>query len=96
MKSLSRGFNVVEECLEYQVMKRPDPLTPDRLVLPGRTALEGMAQDSRALGQLGAPVRNLSPAANERERANERGCAGLTGTGVTESGVRPQWNRFGR
>ena len=71
-------------------MKRLDLLTPDRLVLPGRTALEGMGQDGRALGQLEAPVRNVSPAANERE------CAGLTGAGVTESGVRPQWNRFGR
>src|SRR5260370_827173 len=33
-------------------MKRLDPLTPDRLVLPGRTALERVAQNGGALGQL--------------------------------------------
>src|SRR5260370_23293288 len=33
-------------------MKRLDPLPPDRLVLPGRTALERVAQNRRALGQL--------------------------------------------
>jgi hypothetical protein len=28
------GFDVTEESLKHQVMKRLDPLTPDRLVLP--------------------------------------------------------------
>jgi hypothetical protein len=45
------GFDVVEERLEYQVMKRLDPLTPDRLVRPGRTAFECVAQDGRAFGR---------------------------------------------
>src|SRR6266568_4727379 len=46
-----RGLDVIEECLEYQVMKRLDPLTPDRLVLPGRAALKRVAQNGRAFGR---------------------------------------------
>src|SRR5260370_41018209 len=46
------GFDVVEESLKYQVMKRPDPLTPDRLVLPGRAALERMANNCRVFAKL--------------------------------------------
>src|SRR5258708_29367796 len=33
-------------------MKRPDPLTPDRLVLPGRAALERMANNCRVFAKL--------------------------------------------
>src|SRR6266571_6870486 len=43
-----RGLDVIEECLEYQVMQRLDPLTPDRLVLPGRAALKRVAQNGRS------------------------------------------------
>jgi len=46
------GFDVVEESLKYQVMKRLDPLTPDRLVLPGRAALERVANNCRVFARL--------------------------------------------
>src|SRR5260370_8543848 len=46
------GFDVVEESLKYQVMKRLDPLTPDRLVLPGRAAFDGVADNRRASSRL--------------------------------------------
>src|SRR6266704_4696896 len=45
------GFDVVEESLKYQVMKRLDPLTPDRLVLPGRAALDHVTNNRRAFGE---------------------------------------------
>src|SRR5215469_6524971 len=44
------GFDVVEEGLEYPVMKRLDPLTPDRLPLPGRAAFDRVAKDGRVVG----------------------------------------------
>src|SRR6266702_1875816 len=46
------GFDIVEESLKYQVMKRPHPLTPDRLVLPGRAALERVANNCRVFSRL--------------------------------------------
>src|SRR5215467_13287237 len=46
------GFDVIEESLKYQVMKRPDPLMPDHLVAPGRVALDGVANNRRAVGHL--------------------------------------------
>src|SRR6516164_2553620 len=43
-------------------MKRLDPLMPDRLVRPGRVALDRVAQDGRALGRLQLePVLALQP-----------------------------------
>src|SRR6516162_541752 len=43
-------------------MKRLDPLTPDRLVRPGRVTLDGVAQEGRAVGQLQLePVLALQP-----------------------------------
>src|SRR5215207_10399158 len=47
-----RGFDVIEERLEYPVMKRRDPLAPDRLVLPVHAALDRVAQHCRAFGTL--------------------------------------------
>src|SRR6266536_2525928 len=47
-----RSFDFIEESLKYQVMKRLDPLTPDRLVLPDRAALERVAKNRRAFGTL--------------------------------------------
>src|SRR5215469_7594582 len=44
------GFDVVEEGLEYPVMKRLDPLTPYRLPLPGRAAFDRVAKDGRVVG----------------------------------------------
>jgi hypothetical protein len=46
------GFDVIEESLKYQVMKRLDPLTPDRLVLPDRAALDRVAKHRRAFCKL--------------------------------------------
>src|SRR6266567_7443471 len=45
-------FDVIEESLKYQVMKRLDPLAPDRLVLPDRAALDRVAENRRAFGKL--------------------------------------------
>src|SRR5579864_1068259 len=42
------GFDVVEESLKNQVMSRLDPLTPDRLVLADRAALDRVADDGGA------------------------------------------------
>src|SRR5215471_14541268 len=56
------GFDLVEESLEYLVMKGLDPLTPNRLILPGRAALDGVAKNRRALGRLQLePVLALQP-----------------------------------
>jgi hypothetical protein len=44
------GFDIIEESLKYQVMKRLDPLTPDRLVLPDRAALDHVKNNRRAFG----------------------------------------------
>src|SRR5690348_14196090 len=46
------GFDVIEESLKYQAMKRLDPLTPDRLVLPDRAAFERVAKNRPAFGKL--------------------------------------------
>src|SRR6266496_4388819 len=46
------GFDVIEESLKYPVMQRLDPLAPDRLVLPGRAALDRVADNRRAFGGL--------------------------------------------
>src|SRR5258706_139800 len=46
------GFDVIEDRLKYQVMKRLDPLRPDRLVLPDRVALDRVAKNRRAFGEL--------------------------------------------
>ena len=46
------GFDVIEESLKDPVMKRLDPLTPDRLVLPDRAALDRVAKHRRAFCKL--------------------------------------------
>src|SRR6266498_3108882 len=46
------GLDVIKESLKYQVMKRLHPLTPDRLVLPDRPALDGVANNRRAFCKL--------------------------------------------
>src|SRR6266511_3865219 len=56
------GFDVVEESLKDQVVKRLDPLTPDRLILPDRPALDGVANNRPALDRLQLkPVLCLQP-----------------------------------
>ena len=46
------GLDVIEESLNFQVVIWLDPLTPDRLVLPDRAALDRVAQNRRARREL--------------------------------------------
>src|SRR5215813_7601436 len=41
-------FEIIEESLKYPVVKRLDPLAPDRLVFPGSAALDRVADNCRA------------------------------------------------
>jgi hypothetical protein len=66
------SFDVVEESLEYQVMKGLDPLTPDRLVLPDhptstvwrRTVAPSASRGCQGFGgpPVAAPLPGLPPA----------------------------------
>ena len=43
-----RGLDIIEESLKDQVMKRLDPLTPDRLVPPAHPAVDDVAENRPA------------------------------------------------